>query len=51
MKGKLAELQVYVCLQCGRPGFDPWDGKIPWRRKWQTTAELLPESPMDRGAW
>ena len=20
-------------LQCGRPGFDPWVGKIPWRRK------------------
>ena len=19
--------------QCGRPGFDPWVGKIPWRRK------------------
>ena len=22
-------------LQCGRPGFDPWIGKIPWRRAWQ----------------
>ena len=22
-----------ICLQCGRPGFDPWIGKIPWRRK------------------
>ena len=22
-----------VCLQCGRPGFDPWVGKIPWRRE------------------
>ena len=21
-----------MCLQCGRPGFDPWVGKIPWRR-------------------
>ena len=21
-----------VCLQCGRPGFEPWVGKIPWRR-------------------
>ena len=31
-----------VCLQCGRPGFDPWVGKIPWRRKWQPTAVLLP---------
>ena len=25
-----------------RCGFDPWVGKIPWRRAWK---------PMDRGAW
>ena len=26
--------------------FDPWVGKIPWRRKWQPTAVFLPgESP------
>ena len=31
-----------VCLQCGRPGFDPWFGKIPWRRKWQPTPVFLP---------
>ena len=30
----------------GRPGFDPWVGKIPWRRKWQPTPVfLLGESP------
>ena len=23
--------------------FDPWVGKIPWRRKWQTTPVFLPE--------
>ena len=28
--------------QCGRLGFDPWVGKIPWRRKWQPTPVLLP---------
>ena len=22
-----------ICLQCRRPGFDPWFGKIPWRRE------------------
>ena len=22
-----------ICLQCGRPGFNPWVGKIPWRRE------------------
>ena len=31
-----------VCLECRRPGFDPWVGKIPWRRKWQPTPVLLP---------
>ena len=24
------------------PGFDPWVGKIPWRRKWQPTPVTLP---------
>ena len=31
-----------ICLQCGRPGFHPWVGKIPWRRKWQSSPGLLP---------
>jgi len=33
-------------LQCGRPEFSPWVGKIPWRRAWQPTPVFLPgESP------
>ena len=24
-------------MHCGTPGFDPWVGKIPWRRAWLTT--------------
>ena len=24
-------------LQCGRPGFNPWVGKILWRRDWLTS--------------
>ena len=24
------------------PGFDPWVGKIPWRRRWQPTPIFLP---------
>ena len=32
-----------ICLQCGRAGFDPWVGKIPWRKKWQPTPVFLPE--------
>ena len=31
-----------ICLQCRRPGFDPWVGKIPWRRAWQPTPVFLP---------
>ena len=31
-----------VCLQYGRPGFDPWVRKILWRRKWQPTPVPLP---------
>ena len=25
-----------------RPGFNPWVGKIPWRRAWQPTPVFLP---------
>ena len=36
-------------MQCGRPEFDPWVGKIPWRRAWQPTPVFLPgESHLQR---
>ena len=31
--------------------FDPWVGKISWRRKWLPTPIFLPGNPIDRGAW
>ena len=31
-----------ICLQCGKPGFDPRVGKIPWRKAGQTTPVFLP---------
>ena len=41
--------KVTDCLECwqyGRSGFDPWVGKIPWRRTCQPTPVFLPgESP------
>ena len=37
--------QQRIHLQCGRPGFDPWIEKIPWRRAWQPTPVFLPENP------
>ena len=30
------------CLQCRRCGFDPWVGKIPWRRERLLTPVFLP---------
>ena len=38
-------------LQCRRCGFNPWVGKIPWRRKWQPTPIFLPGEFDARGAW
>ena len=38
--------KVSAC-QCRRCGFDPWVGKIPWRRKWKPTLVFLPgKSPL-----
>ena len=31
-----------ICLQCRRPGFDPWLGKIPWRREWLPSPVFWP---------
>ena len=38
--------QQRICLKYRKPGLDPWLGKIPWRRAWQSTPVfLLGESP------
>ena len=29
-------------MQWGRPEFDTWVGKVPWRRKWQPTPVFWP---------
>ena len=36
-----------ICLQCGRPGFDPWVGKIPWRRERLPTPVFWPGEFLD----
>ena len=38
-------------LQCGRPGFDPWVGKIPREGNGNPLQYSCLENPMDRGAW
>ena len=30
-----------ICLQCRRPGFNPWCRKTPWRREWLPTPVFL----------
>ena len=41
-RASLVAQTVTVCLQCGRAGFDPWFGKVPWRREQQPTPVCLP---------
>ena len=44
-------------LETQGPGFNPWVGKIPWRREWQPTPVFLPgkshgqRSLMDYNPW
>ena len=43
-----------MCLpaqEVQRRAFDPWVGKILWRRTWQPTSVFLPGESMGRGAW
>ena len=40
LSGGLDGKELY--LQGMRPGFDPWVGKIPWRKEWQPTPIFLP---------
>ena len=40
---------VKNCLQCRRPGFDLWVGKIPWRREWLPTPVFWPGE--SHGPW
>ena len=34
--------RIPLCLQCGRSGFDPCIGKVPWRRECHPTPVFLP---------
>ena len=37
--------------QCRRCGFDPWVGKIPWRKKWQPTPVFSPGKSHGQRSW
>ena len=38
-----------ICVQCRRPGFNHWVGKMSWRREWQPTPVFLPGEPCRPG--
>ena len=40
-----------ICPQCGRPGFNPWVGKIPGEGNGNPLQYSCLENPMDGGAW
>ena len=42
LSASLVAQMVRIHLQCRRPRFTPWVGKIPWKRKWQPTPVFLP---------
>ena len=37
----VAQMVKKIHLQCRRSRFDPWVGKIPWRREWLPTPVFL----------
>ena len=39
------------CKRHKRCGFDPWMGKMPWRKACNSLQYSCLENPMDRGAW
>ena len=41
-KGHCGKESTCQCRRSHRSGFDPWVGKIPWRRKGQPTLVFLP---------
>ena len=51
MLASLVAQMVSICLQCGRPGFDPWAVKIPWKKAWRPTPVLTWKRSLDREAW
>ena len=40
-----------ICLQCQRPGVDPWVGRFPGEGNGNPLQCSCLENPMDRGAW
>ena len=46
-KGRALRIRLQ-CKSRRRPRFDPWVGKIPWRKAWQPTPVFLPGEPHEQ---
>ena len=49
--GPAGKESACLCRRYTRCRFDPWSGKIPWRRTWQPIPVFLPGESMGRGDW
>ena len=47
--GSVVKESASQCRRHRRYGFNSWNQKIPWSRKWQPTPVSLPQNPLDRG--
>ena len=50
-RGQNSKESASQCRRRRRSRFDPWAGKVPWRRKWQPPTVFLPGESHGRGAW
>ena len=49
--GSVVKESAYQCRNRRRHGFDPWMGKILWKRNDNPLQYSCQDNPMDRGAW
>ena len=45
-----SQMELVVKNQCRRRRFDPWVGKIPWRKKWQPAPVFWLGGPHGQGS-
>ena len=43
--------EAWSCSRCRKRGFDPWAGKIPWRRNDNLLQCSCLGNPVDKGDW
>ena len=48
-RGKDTQVHKEKGREQADPWFNPWVGKIPWRRKWLSTPVFLPGEPHGQG--